>query len=135
MRFKLFVLCIVIRRRVDLLEAENEHLSFWVIKIIIIIITTRLVKWYGKKKRSGSWLFCLWKDGRQGKTVSLFTQKKDGLYRDLLKKISNLETQLALLKGNKEEAIYTLSNISLHQKHDCSSVKSKCWCKLELVLR
>jgi len=37
-----------------------------------------------------------------------FSHKRRMGYRDLFKKIGSLETQLALLKGNKEEAIHTL---------------------------
>jgi len=61
--------------------------------------------------------------------LSLF--KRNMWYRGLLKKIGNLETQLALLKGNKE-AIHTLSNTSLHDLRYCRSVTSRC--ELELVL-
>ncbi len=47
-------------------------------------------------------------------------------YRGLFKKIGSLETQLALLKGNKEEAIHTLPDTALHEQHDCSSVTIRC---------
>ncbi len=54
-----------------------------------------------------------------------FSHKRRMGYRDLIKKIGSLETQLALLKGNKEEAIHTLPDTALHE-HDCSSVTSRC---------
>lgn len=53
------------------------------------------------------------------------SHKRKLSYHGLLKKIGNLETQLAMLKGNKE-AIHTLSNVSPHEQQDCSSVSSRC---------
>ncbi len=54
-----------------------------------------------------------------------FSHKRRMGYRDFIKKIGSLETQLALLKGNKEEAIHTLPDTTLHE-HDCSPVTSRC---------
>ncbi len=45
---------------------------------------------------------------------------------DMFKKLGSLETLLALLKGNKEEANHTLPDTALHEQHDCSLVTSRC---------
>ncbi len=55
-----------------------------------------------------------------------FSHKRRMGYCDLFKKIDSLETQLALLKRNKEEAIHTLPDTALHEQHDCSSVIRRC---------
>ncbi len=60
-----------------------------------------------------------------------FSHKRRVGHCDLFKKIGSIETQLALLKGNKEEAIHTLPDTALHEQHDCSSVTSRCDCELE----
>ncbi len=49
----------------------------------------------------------------------------------MFKKLGSLETLLALLKGNKEEANHTLPDTALHEQHDSSLVTSRCWCGLE----
>lgn len=52
-----------------------------------------------------------------------FSHKRQMGFHDLLKKMDNLETQLALLNGKKEE---TLPDTSLCEQHDCNSVTSRC---------